>query len=127
MDESSGWRADPFGTHELRYFSQGSPTRLVRDQDQDSFDALTAAAPPPGSAPAPAPGWYVDPSDPGALRLWDGTKWTARQAPNAPSSSERVTSMPEPDQGAPEPPEPDQGALEVIREPHAEVGEEVPV
>jgi hypothetical protein len=43
--ELNGWRADPFGIHELRYFSMdGRPTRLVRDGDVLSHD------PPPGHA-----------------------------------------------------------------------------
>ena len=30
----------------------------------------------PGGGPPPAPGWYDDPSQPGAQRWWDGTQWT---------------------------------------------------
>ena len=46
-----GWQPDPFGIHELRYFSQGEPTKLVRDGSDESYDP-----PPTGSTPsAPAP------------------------------------------------------------------------
>jgi uncharacterized Tic20 family protein len=45
----------------------------------------------PGGDPAqtPAPGWYPDPSVPGAQRWWDGTRWTEhssapQQVPAAP-------------------------------------------
>jgi hypothetical protein len=33
-----GWQADPFGSHEKRYFSGGRPTKLVRDGDVESYD-----------------------------------------------------------------------------------------
>ncbi len=33
-----GWQADPFGLHELRYFSAGNPTKLVRDAGVDAYD-----------------------------------------------------------------------------------------
>ncbi|MDQ3648263.1 MAG: DUF4870 domain-containing protein [Actinomycetota bacterium] len=45
---------------------------------------MEAQHPPGASSPLPAPGWYPDPSQPGAQRWWDGTQWTqqaqARQA-----------------------------------------------
>ena len=37
-----GWYRDPYGVHEDRYFSQGFPTKLVRDNGVESYD------PPPG-------------------------------------------------------------------------------
>jgi hypothetical protein len=37
-----GWYRDPYGVHEDRYFSQGFPTKLVRDAGVESYD------PPPG-------------------------------------------------------------------------------
>jgi hypothetical protein len=33
-----GWHADPFGLHEQRYFSAGTPTKLVRDGSVESYD-----------------------------------------------------------------------------------------
>jgi len=33
-----GWSADPFGAHEVRYFSAGRPTKLVRDGRVESYD-----------------------------------------------------------------------------------------
>jgi hypothetical protein len=44
-----GWHPDPFGLHELRYFSVGNPTKLVRDGGAESYDE-----PPPGPVPAAA-------------------------------------------------------------------------
>jgi hypothetical protein len=34
-----GWYVDPFGHHEARWFSDGSPTALVRDGNAESDDA----------------------------------------------------------------------------------------
>jgi len=43
-------------------------------------DVLAAA----GRIPAPPPGWYPEPGS-GALRWWDGTRWTdARHSPPQP-------------------------------------------
>ena len=42
-----GWYSDPYGVHEHRWFSDGTPTNLVRDQGRTSQD------PPPQTA-------YVD-------------------------------------------------------------------
>jgi hypothetical protein len=33
-----GWHADPFGLHEMRYFSAGQATKLVRDGRLESYD-----------------------------------------------------------------------------------------
>jgi hypothetical protein len=48
-----GWFRDPYHLHEFRYFSEGNPTKLVRDAGLESFD------PPPDipmpEAPIPAP------------------------------------------------------------------------
>jgi hypothetical protein len=35
---AQGWYRDPFGLHEDRYFSEGWPTKLVRDRGVESFD-----------------------------------------------------------------------------------------
>ncbi len=44
-----GWSEDPFGLHEARYFSAGTPTKLVRDGRLESFDEPPSAAPPSGT------------------------------------------------------------------------------
>lgn len=41
---AQGWYRDPFGIHEDRYFSDGLPTKLVRDDGTESYD------PPPDRA-----------------------------------------------------------------------------
>jgi hypothetical protein len=33
-----GWYTDPFGLHEARWMSDGTPTKLVRDEDEESYD-----------------------------------------------------------------------------------------
>ncbi len=47
-DDVEGWYLDPYGIHEARWFSDGTPTFLVRDGHQEAHDA-----PPPGPPPAP--------------------------------------------------------------------------
>jgi uncharacterized RDD family membrane protein YckC len=64
-----GWNPDPWRLHEWRYFSNGQPTKLVRDGTVESYDdppslAVATAqrvigpysAPPPGP-PADSGGW----------------------------------------------------------------------
>ena len=43
-----GWYRDPYRRHEDRYFSEGKPTKLVRDGRRESFD-------PPPDLPLPGP------------------------------------------------------------------------
>jgi hypothetical protein len=43
-----GWYRDPFGVHENRWFSDGNPTKLVRDGAAVAYDE-----PPPGPLPGP--------------------------------------------------------------------------
>jgi hypothetical protein len=35
---AQGWYPDPYGLHADRYFSQGLPTKLVRDGRDESYD-----------------------------------------------------------------------------------------
>lgn len=50
MDHPTNWKPDPFGIHELRFFSaDGKPTRLVMDGGKTSFDK------PPAQRPATQP------------------------------------------------------------------------
>jgi len=41
--KAQGWYRDPYLVHEDRYFSDGQPTKLVRDGDAEAYDP-----PPPG-------------------------------------------------------------------------------
>ena len=36
--DEEGWFTDPFGRHEARWLSQGTPTKLVRDGGVESYD-----------------------------------------------------------------------------------------
>src|ERR1700733_6735194 len=58
MDMYEGWAADPFEAHELRYFVDGLPTKLVRDGLVEGFDDL----PPKTTWPAPL---VLSPEPPG--------------------------------------------------------------
>jgi hypothetical protein len=44
--QAQGWYRDPYGMHEDRYLSAGLPTKLVRDDGQESSD-------PPPDEPLP--------------------------------------------------------------------------
>jgi hypothetical protein len=47
--EQEGWYTDPFGVHEARWLSRGTPTKPVRDGQVESFDD------PPSRAPTQVP------------------------------------------------------------------------
>jgi hypothetical protein len=52
-----GWYTDPFGLHEARWMSGGTPTKLVRDGDEESYDDPPDEEPshPPEPIKAPPP------------------------------------------------------------------------
>ncbi len=37
-ESKEGWYTDPFGRHEARWLSDGIPTKLVRDGEEESYD-----------------------------------------------------------------------------------------
>jgi hypothetical protein len=37
-EHDEGWYTDPYGRHEARWISAGSPTKLVRDGSVESYD-----------------------------------------------------------------------------------------
>jgi hypothetical protein len=43
---AEGWCSDPWGLHEARWLSAGSPTALVRDRGVESLDPIPAGSPP---------------------------------------------------------------------------------
>jgi hypothetical protein len=56
-----GWYEDPYGIHEARWFSDGEPTKLVRDGTTESSDP--APAHPPDHPPVSLPPAGSGPSD----------------------------------------------------------------
>jgi hypothetical protein len=45
---AQGWYHDPYGIHQDRWFSQGRPTKLVRDGTRESYDPAPGQPPPEG-------------------------------------------------------------------------------
>jgi hypothetical protein len=59
--EAEGWYQDPYGTHQERWISAGTPTALVRDDDVEGHDPPPAGVTPtspfvPAVAHGPDPG-----------------------------------------------------------------------
>src|SRR5215468_8321656 len=52
--KAQGWYRDPFKLHEDRYFSEGWPTKLVRDDGKEAYD-LPPDLPLPEDGVTPAP------------------------------------------------------------------------
>jgi hypothetical protein len=68
---AEGWYRDPYGRHDDRWFSDGRPTRLVRDRGTESSDE-----PPPGDPPLPlVPVTEVQDSDGSDLKRADEAEW----------------------------------------------------
>ena len=53
-DRAEGWYTDPFGRHEARWMSDGTPTKLVRDGGDESYDD------PPDEEPIVTPSRIVE-------------------------------------------------------------------
>jgi hypothetical protein len=51
--EPEGWCLDPYGRHELRWYSAGRPTALVRDGRLEGHDEPPGGPPPHPPVPAP--------------------------------------------------------------------------
>jgi len=81
-----GWCYDPYGVHEQRWFSDGTPTRLVRDGGIVSND------PPPPTKPCVSviPVTYPDRTDGSDLRRADDAR-TYRVAASRPRWRPRST------------------------------------
>ncbi len=48
-EHAEGWYTDPYGRHEARWMSDGTPTELVRDRGVESYEA------PPDEEPSQTP------------------------------------------------------------------------
>jgi hypothetical protein len=49
LQREEGWFEDPYELHEDRWFSNGEPTKLVRDSGIESYDAVPSSAVPTGA------------------------------------------------------------------------------
>jgi hypothetical protein len=68
---AEGWYRDPYGRHGDRWFSDGRPTSLVRDQGIESRDE-----PPPGEPPLPlVPAAEMEARDGRDLMRADEAEW----------------------------------------------------
>ena len=56
-----GWYVDPYGLHGERWYSDGTPTSLVRDHGTESRDAPPPG--PPASPPVPVTRAQTSPGD----------------------------------------------------------------
>jgi|GEM_PF-2766755 len=54
--DAEGWYKDPYGHHEERWFSDGAPTKLVRDGQVTASDPPPDFPPPGPLEPAPSHG-----------------------------------------------------------------------
>ena len=72
MDEDlmEGWFTDPFGRHEARWLSAGTPTRLVKDGDTEAYDD------PPDEAPTRVPERIAPAGGPDSVRRADDAERT---------------------------------------------------
>lgn len=102
-NSKQGWHADPLGLHEMRYFSAGQPTKLVRDGHTESYDdppvpaqlrpaAATQPEPQPASAPAAA--------TPDAATQPDSPSAGAAAAAAAPAAATEAQPDPQPEPAA---------------------------
>jgi len=58
---AQGWYRDPYGIHVDRWFSDGRPTRLVRDEGVESYDDPPSSEPVEPLVPVPShPGDNTD-------------------------------------------------------------------
>jgi hypothetical protein len=94
---AEGWYRDPYGIHQDRWFSAGTPTSLVRDQGVEGHDD------PPGYPPAGPPAEIPDTdrfpaddlrrADEGEARIGDGDLRRADEAEAEPEQGDRPTAF----------------------------------
>src|SRR5437762_93053 len=92
LDTGAGWRPDPTGRHELRFWTGVRWADHVCDAGVVSLDS--GMAEPAPVAVARAPGWYPDPLGIRDTRYFDGKQWAETAVieaePGARSSRRRV-------------------------------------
>jgi hypothetical protein len=80
IPEQEGWYSDPWGHHDARWISDGIPSKLVRDGQDESYDD------PPDSPPSQA--WVPVEPPPGSLTAADAMRADAFEAETIPSLAE---------------------------------------
>jgi hypothetical protein len=98
--EAEGWYHDPYGLHEERWYSDGTPTKLVRDAHVESYDPPPASPPPTAELVRSAA--HPSSSGSGDLRRADDAERGDGQG--EPNYSERALDSMWPTPGAPPPP-----------------------
>jgi hypothetical protein len=68
---AEGWYRDPYGLHDDRWFSDGRPTNLVRDEGIEARDEPPRGEPPLPLEPIPE----IGPSDSRDLLRADDAEW----------------------------------------------------
>ena len=104
MAENPGWRADPLGRHEERYFKgSGEATPLVRNNGLESYDVHADTAPPGANEPVPPQPTEVSEADSVLATGSPDTAWSAQPPTSTPTEDSPTgsTEMGEPDAETP--------------------------
>lgn len=75
-----GWRGDPTGRFEMRWFDGRRWTKRVRVGEAEAIDTLSVPndlQPPRERGTGREAGWFPDSDDPDQERFYDGREWTA--------------------------------------------------
>ena len=95
FDPTPGWKPDPGGKYELRYWNGKRWSDRVADAGFEASDPLDIPVGTDAGATTEAiawvsqtPGWYDDPRQPGK-RYWDGSRWGA-SAPRPAAQSKKL-------------------------------------
>ena len=84
--KAEGWYLDPYGVHTERWYSNGEPTSLVRDEGGESRDP-----PPEGQAPGP----LVEAEVPKASRVNDLRRADEQESSSLAADLRRADESPE--------------------------------
>ncbi len=75
VDQITSWQPDPYGTHELRFFSaDGKPTLLVMDGGKTSYDRPPTAMPTSATRSGSGPQSGSPPTTEPSAGLWSGAQ-----------------------------------------------------
>jgi hypothetical protein len=110
MDAYEGWAPDPFEAHELRFFVDGLPTKLVKDGSAEAFDDLppksawpSSLLPPELATPTPTP-TAAGPTEPAPVQSPEQSTAPAPEQSTAPAAEQSTPPAPEQPTQPPWPP-----------------------